>query len=277
MSISFRGSILKDYSTGQVRSLNEAEIRDLIQTRLRPENNEVVSILNQLLLPNNAPLYNYMVSQINKYANEYNWILGAIHNSKNMSITCTIAAERDEYGNYSYYLPQYADNCYEYSLRDYLDVVLGPLMPIKMVPVQGVSISVHNPSFSLLNEEALMFRNPGWASGYGLGDFSGLGDLISADLTKCNVKHWRFNTLQEIAQYYSNPMYTAICWVYGDTDYHFYRYEPQFGVWTHKPGMVYPRCYDEKYQIITNPETCQWSPVYHTFGGYILAEIPATL
>ena len=275
MQISFRGSILRDRDTGEVRSLNDAELRDLIATYFMPENNAVIAKLQQLLLPGNAPLYNYMVSQINKYANEYNWILGAVHNSPDMTITCKVTKETDKNGNPDYFFPQYADNCYEYALRDYIDVILGPLMPIKIVPVPGVSITINNPNFSLRNNEAIMFRNPGMASGNAMHSYREIGDLISEDLKKCNIQHWRYNSLREFAQFCPNLQYTALCWVYGAWDYHFYRYEPQFGVWSHKPGMLYPRCYDNAGKIITNPETCDWGPMYHTFGGYILAAIPA--
>lgn len=273
MSVSFGGSILKDIRSGQVSSLSEAELRDIIQTSLMPDNNAVLNQMKHLLYPNNLPLYNYMVSQINRYGQEYNWILSAVHNSKDMRITCTVCRLPGANG-VQYILPQYADNCYEYSLRDYLDIRLGALMPMKWV-FPGVTIT-NNNSFTLLDNEVLMFRNPGSSAGYNLDRFQNIGDLICADLTRCGIQCWKFSSLTEISQYYNNPQYTAICWVYGE-DYHFYRYEPQFGVWTHKPGMMYPRCIDASGSIIQNPENCNWGPLYDTFGGYILAAIPATM
>lgn len=274
MSVSFRGSVIRNVTNGQVVTLDEAGLRTIINDQFVPDNNKVIAQMQKALLPNHGIIYDYMCGVISKYSDEYDRIITAVHNSPEKSIQCVVEKFRliDNFGNeYAEYMfPRYADNCYEYSLRDELDVRLDK-SSLKSIVYQK------NPNGLLhMDSQAIMFRNPGDVVGKScFGHFDKLGDFVCEDLQACGIPCFQTSNLIDLGIYEKKLDHTMLCWIYGEDDYHFYRYEPQFGIWTHKPGMMIPRCVDEVGNVITNPSRCVWSKIYSNFGGYIIARIPS--
>lgn len=53
MSVSFRGSVLKNVTDGQVVTLDEVGLRTIINDQFVPNNNRVIAQMQKALLPNN--------------------------------------------------------------------------------------------------------------------------------------------------------------------------------------------------------------------------------
>ena len=67
--------------------------------------------------------------------------------------------------------------------------------------------------------------------------------------------------------YVAKPNTILFAGVYYEQDYHYYRYEPQYGLWSHKRGCTPVIATDASHNLIFDPQSCDRGP-YRLFMGY---------
>ena len=86
-----------------------------------------------------------------------------------------------------------------------------------------------------------------------------------------NFFGWRLDAVAFDRNMYRHvPGTLLFAGVYGPEDYHFYRFEPEFGLWTHKRGATPVICTDESDELIFDPAQCNRGSKYPYMMGYFV-------
>jgi len=166
-----------------------------------------------------------------------------------------------------------SDNCYEYALHDYYES--------RLMKLSGSSVFKQMELFSVPQQEQdrfFDFLSPGFMREWPLYQVKNLTWLMRYDAANYTVNGIRDNIFYDAAcfglqcsqvsfvpgQYTAKPGYTLFYCTLGitvrnneqDLDYHFYRYHPRFGLWSHKPGITPVTCFDNAGQLIQDPSRC---------------------
>ncbi|MFF5647928.1 hypothetical protein ACFY8N_05670 [Streptomyces collinus] len=112
------------------------------------------------------------------------------------------------------------------------------------------------------NLQTNSFAQPGRAEGFKI------EDMTCADITQAALADGlrRYCDCLDSSEY---PRQHMALTVWPGIDYHWYR-EQRGGIWGHKPGKTEARKYDNKGNIVTDPETCDRGD-YADFCGYFYA------
>ena len=123
------------------------------------------------------------------------------------------------------------------------------------------------------NTSSPYFKQPGFINDIKPYDQRSYLDAIRSDLSAYGVS-------MRILTDWSPKTYTptkgkTLCYgVYGN-DHHFYRYDNEYGFWTHKPGSTPVTCFDDNGNLITNPATCAKSiNLYSREIGFFEIDLP---
>ena len=280
-AISFKG-YMKKTLFGQ-KPATPQEIEQMIQNYCKAskkcvekcERNMERTLRKYSSAPDQQAALNAFFAQIRNsqavYENERMEILREVANNKNAD--CRIV--HVPLVGYVLRMDAMGDNCYEYALKDYYETKLME----KAGGVFGGMMTIADPL--RIRREFPLFLHPGftndwplfkenndeWEKLYRERMFTrnGLDAGIRCDALKFGLSCERVEYERE--WYCPKPGKTLIYCILGEyidsmygvaeRDYHFFRYHPDVGLWSHKMGFAAVTCFDLRDELIFDPRLCK--------------------
>jgi len=150
------------------------------------------------------------------------------------------------------YIPQEYNNCYTYAINQ-------PINPYTRWKYED---------YDHCQPGKLGGRDKEGVNYYYIGKFDKFIELVKKDLQDIGF--------EIIETTYNEYIESENCWkvayCYGGGDYHWYRQNID-GTWSHKPGNMEVRNYDDNGNIIYNPEMCNRGRYENFVGFYMIRKI----
>lgn len=252
------------------------EVSEMIDTCMKDaaESSQNIRNLMNLYLKNNPQhhetLYPFFIEVANeqeKYLKDQKLMLESV--TSNSSVHYPVI-----YGDYMF-SHGISDNCYEYATRDYYES--------RLLGWSGMNVFKEMEMFTISDQQRgslPMFLNPGfsyewplykqspssWEEKYGdlLQSVDGITQAMQHDAAQYGLTFTRAHFTPGATVQRGHTLIFCILGLSGtpDTpsiDYHFYRYHPEYGYWSHKPGSTPVTCFDANDHLIVDPSQCKHS------------------
>ena len=273
-AVSFTGYLVNGVAGPQTATQDDVNrMIQEYQTLSKQMTQSVVDRMNEILKndPKSAnvltPFFNRVVQDITFYENERVSMLYAVANDPRV----LRFIRKTEDGAYALGSDMIGDNCYEYATKNVFECVLCRQPIQHTTRYSGVTISFITANYNTT------FLQPGFSRGWPIfqTDITAwakeyapqftpdhLKAAVMGDAASCGIscEEVRFNR----ATYRLTPGKTLIYGIigkYSDAggaayDHHWYQYNPDVGLWTHKRGVRPVTCFDDKGALIFDPREC---------------------